>query len=194
MATESPSKDDDFVTGDVRSQIHATLLSMHVLWLREHNRIAERLAEALKYKIDKMSPKEQDEILFQVRFVSFQKTVARVSPPNYSEPLWCGNSLESLHSQSQNNWEVFVSWQNPCTGFTGFTDWTGARVSWSANRGLMSVGMASSWPRGHGFNSCRKFFLTMHAIQMSLVHSLKIWKIGLMVVTRDQIKIDWRCA
>ena len=131
MATESPSKDDDFVTGDVRSQIHATLLSMHVLWLREHNRIAERLAEALKYKIDKMSPKEQDEILFQVRFVSFQKTVARVSPPNYSEPLWCGNSLESLHSQSQYNWEVFVSWQNPCTGFTGFTDWTGARVSWS---------------------------------------------------------------
>ena len=73
MSAEFPNKDDDFVTGDVRSQIHATLLSMHVLWMREHNRIAEKLAAALKYKIDKMGPKERDEVLFQVMLDSVQK-------------------------------------------------------------------------------------------------------------------------
>ncbi len=66
MKIEFPNKEDDFVAGDGRNQIHATLLSMHVIWLREHNRIAEKLGQALKYKLEKFGPKERDEIIYQV--------------------------------------------------------------------------------------------------------------------------------
>jgi len=66
MKIEFPNKEDDFVAGDGRNQIHATLLSMHVMWLRQHNRIAERLGQALKYKLQNLGPKERDEIIYQV--------------------------------------------------------------------------------------------------------------------------------
>jgi hypothetical protein len=42
------------------------LLSMHVMWMREHNRIAENLEQALRSKLEKLDPKERDEIIFQV--------------------------------------------------------------------------------------------------------------------------------
>ena len=66
MKTEFPNQDTDFIAGDERNQIHATLLSMHVMWLREHNRIAQKLGEVLRLKLEKYNPKERDEIIFQV--------------------------------------------------------------------------------------------------------------------------------
>ena len=71
MKAEYPNLDDDFVSGDERTQIHATLLSMHVLWMREHNRIAEKLAEVLMPRLEKYGRKERDEILFQVPEIIF---------------------------------------------------------------------------------------------------------------------------
>ena len=38
---------EDFVAGDGRVMSQPTLLSFHVLWLREHNRIATQLKTAL---------------------------------------------------------------------------------------------------------------------------------------------------
>jgi hypothetical protein len=66
MKTEFPNREEDFIAGDERNQIHATLLSMHVMWMREHNRIAENLEQALRSKLEKLDPKERDEIIFQV--------------------------------------------------------------------------------------------------------------------------------
>ena len=55
-------KMDDFVAGDDRAMSQPTLLSMHILWLREHNRVAKNLQYYLKPKGDQ----SQDDILFQV--------------------------------------------------------------------------------------------------------------------------------
>lgn len=56
-------KPNDFVAGDDRAQSQPTLLSMHVLWLREHNRIAKNLQSLLKPKGNQPNI---DEILYQV--------------------------------------------------------------------------------------------------------------------------------
>ena len=66
MSLDLPHKEDDFIAGDERIQIQATLLSMHVMWMREHNRIAEKLNQVLKDRLAKLTPKERDEIVFQV--------------------------------------------------------------------------------------------------------------------------------
>ena len=42
-----------------------TLLSLHVLWLREHNRIASRLKTTLD--LHNFSDHAKDEVLFQVK-------------------------------------------------------------------------------------------------------------------------------
>lgn len=60
--TQSP---DDFIAGDGRAMSQATLLSFHVLWLKEHNRVAKELAKALSSQLINYSDKSKDEILFQ---------------------------------------------------------------------------------------------------------------------------------
>ena len=57
---------EDFVAGDGRAMSQPTLLSFHVLWLREHNRIASRLKTALTTALDQYSDQAKDEVLFQV--------------------------------------------------------------------------------------------------------------------------------
>ena len=57
---------EDFVAGDGRVMSQPTLLSFHVLWLREHNRIASRLKTALHKALDHFSAQSKDEVLFQV--------------------------------------------------------------------------------------------------------------------------------
>ena len=59
---------EDFVAGDGRAMSQPTLLSFHVLWLREHNRIASRLKTALTTALDQYSDQAKDEVLFQVSF------------------------------------------------------------------------------------------------------------------------------
>ena len=66
MSVEFPNKEDDFMAGDERNQIHATLLSMHVMWMREHNRVAEKLKQYLNNRLEQLPPKERDELIFQV--------------------------------------------------------------------------------------------------------------------------------
>ncbi|CAB4059044.1 unnamed protein product [Lepeophtheirus salmonis] len=56
---------DDFVAGDGRCQAHSTILAMHVIWFREHNRIANALGPLLKHYIHHLDEWEQDEIIFQ---------------------------------------------------------------------------------------------------------------------------------
>ena len=64
---------EDFVAGDGRAMSQPTLLSFHVLWLREHNRIASRLKTALTTALDQYSDQAKDEVLFQVCRVFFLK-------------------------------------------------------------------------------------------------------------------------
>jgi len=58
------------VAGDGRVMSQPTLLSFHVLWLREHNRIASRLKTALQAALEgqdhHFSDQAKDEVLFQV--------------------------------------------------------------------------------------------------------------------------------
>ena len=62
-AENEAHKMSDFIAGDDRAMSQPTLLSMHVLLLREHNRIAKRLKPLLKPMEEQSG---QDEILFQV--------------------------------------------------------------------------------------------------------------------------------
>ena len=62
-AENDAHKMSDFIAGDDRAMSQPTLLSMHVLLLREHNRVAKRLQSLLKPRGDQPG---QDEILFQV--------------------------------------------------------------------------------------------------------------------------------
>jgi hypothetical protein len=55
---------EDFVAGDGRVMSQPTLLSFHVLWLREHNQIAYQLKKALA--LTNFSDHAKDEVLFQV--------------------------------------------------------------------------------------------------------------------------------
>ena len=50
------------MAGDDRAMSQPTLLSMHVVWFREHNRIAKYL----KYYLKSKGEQSQDDILFQV--------------------------------------------------------------------------------------------------------------------------------
>ena len=64
---ESNSLDgSDFVSGDGRVMSQPTLLSLHVLWLREHNRIASRLKDLLQPSLNSFSDQAADQVLFQV--------------------------------------------------------------------------------------------------------------------------------
>jgi peroxidase len=47
-----------FKSGDVRVNEHPSLVAMHTLWVRQHNRLARELAE--------LNPHWNDEQLFQV--------------------------------------------------------------------------------------------------------------------------------
>ena len=62
---------EDFVAGDGRVMSQPTLLSLHVLWLREHNRIASRLKTTLD--LHNFSDHAKDEVLFQVKLSLYQK-------------------------------------------------------------------------------------------------------------------------
>ena len=66
METNEGEDPEDFVAGDGRVMSQPTLLSLHVLWLREHNRIASNLKTALDQALHKFNNQERDEILFQV--------------------------------------------------------------------------------------------------------------------------------
>ena len=67
METNEGEDPEDFVAGDGRVMSQPTLLSLHVLWLREHNRIASNLKTALgEEALHKFNDQERDEILFQV--------------------------------------------------------------------------------------------------------------------------------
>ncbi|XP_040581150.1 salivary peroxidase/catechol oxidase [Lepeophtheirus salmonis] len=75
---------DDFVAGDGRCQAHSTILAMHVIWFREHNRIANALGPLLKHYIHHLDEWEQDEIIFQeVRKI----VIAEFTTVLYSEYL-----------------------------------------------------------------------------------------------------------
>lgn len=52
-----------FLAGDVRVNQHATLVAVHLLFAREHNRIAEQLSH--------INPHWDDETIFQVRLENF---------------------------------------------------------------------------------------------------------------------------
>ena len=58
----------DFMAGDDRAMSQPTLLSMHVVWFREHNRIAKYL----KYYLKSKGEQSLDDILFQVMIFLFR--------------------------------------------------------------------------------------------------------------------------
>ena len=56
-------KATDFVTGDGRAEIQASLTSIQNLFFNEHNRIADALAAAFRQKIS--DPGRLDEVVYQ---------------------------------------------------------------------------------------------------------------------------------
>eukprot|EP00094_Tigriopus_californicus_P005399 TCALIF_05205-PA protein Name:"Similar to Pxt Chorion peroxidase (Drosophila melanogaster)" AED:0.03 eAED:0.03 QI:113/0.9/0.90/1/1/1/11/71/1447 len=64
-----PSNDhesgSDFISGDSRNALQPTLLSLHNLFLLEHNRIAQAILKAMRGKLDHLDEKDRDELLFQ---------------------------------------------------------------------------------------------------------------------------------
>lgn len=66
MEINEPEDPEDFVAGDGRVMSQPTLLSFHVLWLREHNRIASQLKTALSVALDNFGDHAKDQVLFQV--------------------------------------------------------------------------------------------------------------------------------
>ena len=66
METNEPDRPEDFVAGDGRVMSQPTLFSFHVLWLREHNRIARELKNVLAEAVSNYSIHTQDEVVFQV--------------------------------------------------------------------------------------------------------------------------------
>jgi hypothetical protein len=67
METNEGEDAEDFVAGDGRVMSQPTLLSLHVLWLREHNRIASQLKTVLEPALHSFNDQEKDEVLFQVK-------------------------------------------------------------------------------------------------------------------------------
>ena len=45
MCESGPCSESCFMAGDVRANEHHNLLAMHTVWLREHNRVAQNLAQ-----------------------------------------------------------------------------------------------------------------------------------------------------
>jgi len=62
MSVSGADHPGDYVAGDDRAQVQPTLLSMHALFLNEHNRIAGELFSKLK---DKKGVEDMDELVFQ---------------------------------------------------------------------------------------------------------------------------------
>ena len=71
---------EDFVAGDGRVMSQPTLLSLHVLWLREHNRIASKLGMALRPALHNFTDQAKDEVLFQVALHTYSAAGASTHP------------------------------------------------------------------------------------------------------------------
>ncbi|NEQ38746.1 MAG: peroxiredoxin [Okeania sp. SIO3I5] len=63
MAGEDRTGEDTFIAGDVRANENAALASMHTLWVREHNRIAEIIANT--HTDLPLDPIARDEEIYQ---------------------------------------------------------------------------------------------------------------------------------
>jgi len=57
---QRPEREEDFMAGDARANEHPFLSTLHVVFVREHNRLAKLLKEYLPERY------RTDEILFQV--------------------------------------------------------------------------------------------------------------------------------
>ena len=66
VGSSSSDGTDEFIAGDNRCMAQPTLLSLHNIFLLEHNRIARNLGKALGSRLKGMSPQELDELIFQV--------------------------------------------------------------------------------------------------------------------------------
>ena len=67
METNEGEDPEDLVAGDGRVMSQPTLLSLHVLWLREHNRIAASLKNVLHNDMRNFTDQAVDQVLFQVK-------------------------------------------------------------------------------------------------------------------------------
>ena len=83
-----------FLSGDDRCMAQPTLLSMHSLWLKEHNRIATELKKAFKDKLNEFSILDQDEILYQI---TRRIVIAELQNIVYNEYLPAFLSQETLN-------------------------------------------------------------------------------------------------
>lgn len=65
LPSNDPEAGSDFISGDSRNALQPTLLSLHNLFLLEHNRIARSILKAMRGKLDHLNEKDRDELLFQ---------------------------------------------------------------------------------------------------------------------------------
>ena len=73
-----------FVAGDIRVNEQAYLTAMHTLWMREHNRIADELAEELEEELKDLSVSEKNDRLYQL---ARRRVIAELHAITYNEFL-----------------------------------------------------------------------------------------------------------
>ena len=87
LANAGGTSDTLFLAGDVRANENAALTAMHTVWLREHNRIAARIATANPYASDEaIYQTARREVITELQVITYKEFLPALLGPAALEP------------------------------------------------------------------------------------------------------------